>query len=65
MFITLTRQENDETVLVNINHIYEVIQMPGLNGCELVFPHDKVVVKENFAKVSQILMAKNLNSTHF
>lgn len=65
MFIKLTRQENNESVIVNINHIYEVIDMPGLEGCELIFPHDKVVVTESFDKVTQMLMARNLNSTHF
>ena len=64
MFIKLTRHENNQPITVNINHIYEVIHLEGLNGCELIFPHDKVVVTESYEKVTQMLMARNLNSTH-
>ena len=59
MFIRLTRQENDKAVLVNTSQIYEIITLPGVDGCELVFPHDKVIVKESLDIVEK-LITRNL-----
>ena len=56
MFIRLTRLENGEVVLVNISHIYEIVTMAGLSGCELIFPHDKIVVQESLEIVEKMII---------